>query len=228
MDNFANMNEWRLTELMDRVMTHHYRHDFAVTLEGWDSINRTRYEVHLDNTLLYVERVHTMDFYPCGYFGCGACSKMSPMSHKQHGYFDYNNEFIICQRCYDKNKHDMVPSYPRMCAQIFSEPSDIDNDSFQHINFIDKTSNGLRADTQRRIAIKRAERAAAANPNLIFLGGRSVVDIRNGFLAKRVIRAFRRYVILRTRAKIAYVIATVTAVDADTAHGIASHFNPQD
>lgn len=218
------MNQWRLAELMDRVMTHHYRHDFAVMLDGWDCINRTRYEVHLDSTLLYVERINTMDFYPRGYFGCGACSRMSLMSHEKHGYFDYNNEYMICQRCYDKNKHDMVPAYPRMCAQIFAFPADIENDSFQHINFIDKTSTGARATSQRRIAVKRAERILAANPNLIFLDGRSVIDIRNDFLARRVIRAFRRNLVIKTRAKIAFVIAAVTAVDSDTAHGIAAHF----
>lgn len=222
MEAHQDFNEWRLSELMDRLTTHHYRHDYAVNMKGWDCVKRAHYEVHLDNSLLYVSKVRTMDFYPAGYFECGGCHKFRPLAHDQHAFFNYNQEYMICRDCNDKVKHTMVPAYPRMCARIFGEP-ELDASS-EYVRMIDLEKTGHRANVQRNITIKRAQRIYDHNPGagFIFLGGKSTLDLWHDVLARRVVAAFRRNAKRKLREKVAFVIAAVTNISAETAHGIAA------
>lgn len=215
----SELNQWRINELMDRAMTHHYRHELAMNLEGWDCTKRSRYEVHLDGKLIYIDKVTMIDFYPRGSFECKRCHSCADMSHTQHAYFDYNQEAMICTKCNDLVKHDMVPTYPRMCARVFG---DMQMSSYEHINFIDRNTNEKRAQIQRNITLKRAERIVAQNPGFLFLNGRSTRDIYHDMLARRVLCRFRQNALNRLRDKVAYVIAQVANVNSETARGIAA------
>lgn len=216
-----NVNDWRLSELMNRLTTHHYRHDFAVTMNGWACVKRANYEVHLDGSLLYVTKVRTMDFYPAGYFECGGCHKFCPLSFDQHAFFNYNQEYMICTKCNDAVKHTMVPAYPRMCARIFGEPK---LDSSEHVNIINMEKTGHRANVQRNITVKRAQRIYDNNrgAGFIFLGGKSTLDLWHDILARRVVAAFRHNAKRKLREKVAYVITAVTNISAETAQGIVA------
>jgi hypothetical protein len=220
MENIDDINQWRIAELMDRITTHHYRHDLTVIMKGWDCVRKPRYEVHVeDGVLIHVPLINMMDFYPSGYFECGSCHNLAPLSHEQHAYFNYNREHMICPACNDKIKHSMVPAYPRMCARVFGEP---ELDDSEHIRFITVTRPVKRAEIQRQIAVKRAERIAAANPTLHYAGGKSTQELYEDVLARRVLCRFRRFMTVRLRAKVAEVIAAVTGINPETAHGIAA------
>jgi putative intracellular protease/amidase len=105
-----------------------------------------------------------------------------------------------------------------MCARVFGETSDMD--SHEHVTIIDRNSNEKRAEIQRNITLKRAERVVAQNPGFIFIGGKGTRDLYHDMLARRVIRRFKENARNRLREKVAYVIAAVTGVNANTAHGI--------
>lgn len=222
MNDPSELNQFRINELMDRAMTHHYRHALALKLDGWDCTRRTRYEVYLDKRLLYVDNVTMIDFFPRGSFECHRCHKDTPMSHTQFAYFNYHQDAMICTSCNDRVKHDMVPAFPRMCARVYGETVDLD--SYEHVNLIDRTPNEKRTQIQRTIALKRAERIVAENPGFIFLDGRCTRDLYHDMLARRVIRRFRQNALNRLREKVAYVIASVTKMNKETALDIAQAY----
>lgn len=215
----AELNEWRLAELMDRAMTHHYRHGHTMRLDGWDCTKRSRYEVHLDASLIYIDKVTIIDFHPRGCFDCHRCHKATQMSSAEYAYFDYNQEAMICTKCNDKVKHTMVPAYPRMVARVFG---DVELDSYEHVRMIDHAANYRRAAIQRTITLKRAARIVEQNPGFIFIDGKSAQEIRQDFLARRVLRKMREHVARQLREKVAYVIAKMTNINAETARGIAA------
>lgn len=189
-------------------------------MKKWVCVRKSRYEVHTeDGVLVCVEPVVTLDFFPAGYFECGGCQTLSPLSHQHHAYFNYNRDCMICPSCNNRYKHTMVPAYPLMCARIFGEP---ELDDTTHTNIIDVKQPPSRAAIQYKIAYKRAERIAAANPTLYFFDGKSSANLYHDLLARRVIRRFRRFVGIRLRLKVAWVISSVTGLNAVTSHGITS------
>lgn len=220
MEDANSLNDWRLAELIDRMKTHFYNNDLTVIMKRWDCVRKNRYEVHTeDDVLVCVTNDVTMDFYPSGYFECGGCHKLAPLSHEHHAFFNYNRDCMICTSCNNRYKHTMVPAYPLMCARIFGEP---ELDDTEHIRFITVHRPASRAAIQRKIAIKRAERVVAANPDLHYFDGKSTTELYHDLLARRVVRRFRLFITARLRLKVAWVISAVTNINRTTAHDIVA------
>jgi hypothetical protein len=217
MANFEANDQLRMDELTDRMYVHHGLHGYGIYMDKWHCIRKSMYETYLDGTLVAIQNIKFTDFYPTGRFECGMCTNMHRIDHTKHAFFDYNNQFMVCNECNNAVKHRMVPAFPRMCCRVFGE---FEYDTNNTVCFFDMVKTGHKANVQKKIAVKRAHRIASSL-GFTCLDGQSVADVRAFLLAKRVVAQLRKNIKIKLREKLAYVIEQVTGVNLDTADGIS-------
>jgi hypothetical protein len=211
-------NQERMDELMDRIHAHHQLHGYGVNLRGWTCVRKQMYQPFIDGSLVAIELVTTVDFFPDGSFQCGVCEETCCMTRDMPCYFDYNFQFIVCSTCNAVMKPRAIPSFPRMCVRVFG---DVDINDHDHTSMIDMCKNENRMKHGRNIALKQAKRIADGS-NMCFFDGKTTKDIWNDILAKRVIRHMKKNVATNLRKKVAYVLYHKLHIDPNTATLLAN------
>lgn len=212
-------NQWLLNELTDRIQTHYYEHGFPVQMTKWACVYTTKFEVVDDDALVGVIPVQYIDFYPMGEYKCGNCHQLRTFNHKEHAYFHYDNNFMICGRCNAQLKEHIHPQFPKMSCRVVDNQEFSSNDDVITIHNTPLKERVIRR--QFKHACKRAE-AKARRYGKVFLDGLCTIDIWHSILARRVIKAFRSNVTRRTREKVAYVICNCTSLSAVAANDIVN------
>jgi len=213
MSQYIDGNQERMDELMSRIQAHHHLHGFGVNLQRWDCVRKRMYQPLIDGVLVAVELLTYVDFHPCGTFQCGMCEKAHDMSSVSPCYFDYNFQMIVCSGCNQTMKPRAIPAFPRMFARMFGE---VEVDAYDHVHVTDVCKNENKMKHCRNIALKQAQRIAKGS-NMMFLDGKSTLDVWHTMLAKRVIRRMKHLLEVNMRKKVAYVLYKKTHLDASTA-----------
>lgn len=208
-----------LDELNDRIQAHYYANGYLVRMSGWAAVHSRAYETVTDGELVGVEPVQTVDFFPIGEFRCGSCYEIRDATVRRPAYFHYYDNCMICDRCNTRLAPYADPPYPRMSCRLAGAPT-FDDGAGASVTTVHRA---LRPRTELRMfkrAVSRA-RTVAALAGKHFVAGMCTMDIWRGFLAQRVIRAFRRLVARKLQAQVAFVLSERTQLGFAAAMDIA-------
>lgn len=193
MDSFLQSSS-KIYEMLSAIETH-MNNGHAIHIDKWSYMRTNVFGIKIEDTLVSVRYEDTLFVYPQGHFQCGCCKSQNNV-FEICGALRLDNSIraLICQQCALHKLTNTIHMQQHTVINYIKPEFVKNNDILVHIlkrypniDFIDarlmsfKNMNGFQ-DLARNIAFAH---------DLTYLGGMHLKDVRNMFLAKRVLRRWK-------------------------------------
>lgn len=198
-------------ERMERMMNYinlHVQSGNYIAMTNWDVTKHNGIAMLLQGVLLSTIEYEYMQMYPKGAYCCAMCKNMQNMSHETHCYFHDGLSSIVCEGCH---------TVADRCVKAYVEQlQEEDIGSAEYCNFID-----MRMSAEELKIEREEKRHIISNVNQIsttefmYMNDKTIEDIREEMLAKRVIRKMRARILQRRRMNMFRVLYSCVGLGMD-------------
>ncbi len=192
------------------MMVTHISKGYSLDVRSWLIELHDDYRYTVEGTLVSLATSVCARLFPCGKYTCGCCMQEQMMSRKDVGYWDDDVTVIVCRECRNIGNKIMLP--------VVTSFYDVHPSMFMMMDKEMVTVRDRRkSEEEQREKIHAMGYQFADTLGGTYLQNMCLKDVREYFLAKRVVNKWKRMREQRRRKYVAAILYEHAGVGKDAA-----------
>lgn len=196
----------RLQTLADRMHFHHRRDGSGIWMRTWSCIHACTFVLTTEWNHMYLEKRDYMLMCPRGTFMCGRCHEECAMNEETPAEWYVPDEYLCCSPCAEAMiaaGEATLSHFDSLFTTLWhvSSPQELEGwPEYVAYEDVRGVEEPLRAE------VVKQGRAVAESLGFTYADGKSIQELVEERLARRVVRRFRRHRVRNMRKRLRWVL----------------------